>query len=243
MNFSALRNARLFFDTYLPRAAGERVVEIGAEDVGGSIRWAAPGNVAFVAVDFQPGRGSDVVLEDPYRLPLATRSVDVCVSSSVFEHSEMFWLLFMEIIRTLKPGGLFYLNVPTNGAYERRPVDCWRFYPDSGKALVKWAAYCGVSVALLESFVSAQARDVRNDCVAVFVKDAATAHRHPRRMLDRKADFANGHVFGARGVRNYQSRSEDMRRIAALSAELGRPLPSFADPWRGHDPRRPSGTA
>jgi SAM-dependent methyltransferase len=71
-----------------------------------------------------------------YKLPFADGSVDVVLSSSCFEHSEFFWLLFLEILRVLRPEGLFYLNAPSNGPFHRYPVDCWRFYPDSGNALV-----------------------------------------------------------------------------------------------------------
>lgn len=222
MHPSALQNARLFFETYLSRGAGERVVEIGAQNVNGSIRDVAPRAVSYLGVDFVPGNGVDVVLADPYVLPFPDASVDVCVSSSVFEHAEMFWLLFLEILRVLKPGGLFYLNAPSNGVFHRYPVDCWRFYPDSGKALVKWAERSGVSVAMLESYTSLQDRDVWNDFVAVFVKDAATAGRHPRRILDRKTDVLNGQRLGVDGFVNYQARTEDHARLAGAQ-----------DPWQG----------
>ena len=46
------------------------------------------------------------MLTDPYHLPFESNSLDVVVSSSCFEHSEMFWLLFLEIMRVLKPEGL-----------------------------------------------------------------------------------------------------------------------------------------
>lgn len=217
MHPSAMLNAQLFFRTYLPQGSGERVVEIGAQDVNGSLREVATSNVAYVGVDFVKGKGVDVVLEDPYKLPFDSDSVDVCLSSSVFEHSEMFWVLFLEIVRILKPGGLFYLNVPSNGAFHRYPVDCWRFYPDSGRALVNWAKRSGASVAMLESFVSAQDRDMWNDFVAVFVKDERLASRHPRRILDTKTDFTNGQLLGADRFTNFREFPEDLAKLMALS--------------------------
>ncbi|MGE6235200.1 hypothetical protein, partial [Aeromonas media] len=67
-----------------------------------------------------------------------------------------------------------YMNVPSNGYIHRYPVDCWRFYPDSGKALETWGRRCGYGVTLLESFTSAQfshlQEDRWSDYIAVFAK-------------------------------------------------------------------------
>ena len=70
-------------------------------------------------MDFQQARGVDVVLDDPYKLPLDDASVDIVVSSSCFEHSEMFWLVFLEVMRVLKSDGLFYLNAPSAGSFHQ----------------------------------------------------------------------------------------------------------------------------
>src|SRR5690606_22164720 len=102
----------------------------------------APANVTYIGLDFEKAKGVDVLLTDPYTLPFENESVDVVVSSSCFEHSEMFWLVFAEILRILKPNGLVYLNAPSNGVVHRYPVDCWRFYPDAGEALATWGKRC-----------------------------------------------------------------------------------------------------
>jgi len=134
---TAIANARLFYATYLEGAGPVTVVEIGSQNVNGSIKEHFPG-VAYVGVDFAPGKDVDVVLEDPYRLPFPDDHADAIVTSSCFEHSEFFWLTFVECARVLKPGGLMYLNAPSNGPVHGYPVDCWRFYPDAGRALAKW---------------------------------------------------------------------------------------------------------
>ena len=64
-------------------------------------------------------KASIIVLEDPYKLPFDSDSVDIVICSSCFEHSEMFWLLFLEVMRILKPTGLFYMNAPSNGAFHK----------------------------------------------------------------------------------------------------------------------------
>src|SRR3954466_617878 len=171
MHPTAIQNARHFFDCYAPGfapRAGVRVIDIGAQDVNGSLRATCPAGFEYVGVDFVAGKGVDVVLDDPYRLPFADASVDIAVSSSCFEHCEMFWVLFLEVLRVLKPRGLFYLNIPSNGEFHRGPVDCWRFYPDSGRSLVACARRNGIPAALLESYTSSQVRDQWNDFVAVF---------------------------------------------------------------------------
>ena len=40
-------------------------------------------------------------------------SIDIVVSISTFEHTEFFWETFLEILRVLKPNGLFFLNAPS----------------------------------------------------------------------------------------------------------------------------------
>jgi SAM-dependent methyltransferase len=154
MHLSAMNNCKSFFQTYaefFPSDKSTKVVEIGSQDVNGSLRSVAPDAFDYIGVDFQAAKGVDVVLTDPYSLPFASESVDMVLSSSCFEHSEMFWLVLLEIMRVLKPRGLFYLNVPSAGSFHRYPVDCWRFYPDSGRALVQWSKRSGGNAELLES--------------------------------------------------------------------------------------------
>ncbi len=215
MHPSAMRNGQLFFDTYASRLAQGVVVDIGAQDVNGSLRTVCPPQLQFIGVDFVPGRGVDVVLDDPYRLPFDDASVDVVVSSSCFEHSELFWVLFLEIMRVLKSPGLFYLNAPSNGTFHRYPVDCWRFYPDSGRALVTWAQRNGVDACVLESYVSRQDNAVWSDFVSVFLKGSAHAGLFPARITQVFKDFYNGQVLGDATFLNPQEYPEDLQRLYA----------------------------
>jgi SAM-dependent methyltransferase len=219
MHPSAMANARAFFDCYFPSISSDavKVVEIGSQNVNGSIREVCPESYEYIGLDFQEAPGVDIVLTDPYVLPLGDESVDVVVSSSCFEHSEMFWLVFIEILRVLKPRGLFYLNAPSNGVYHRYPVDCWRFYPDSGKALVTWARRNGISVALLESYTSEQVEDVWNDFVAVFLKDERYAEKFQNRIVKQRDDISNAYVYGMDELIKPTESPEDLRRLAVIS--------------------------
>lgn len=208
MHSTAMRNGERFFRTYLPFIENPTIVDIGAQDVNGSLRSVAGEGVNFIGVDFVAGAGVDVVLEDPYKLPLETASADVVVSTSCFEHSEMFWVLFLEVLRVLRPDGLFYLNAPANGPFHRYPVDCWRFYPDSGHALVKWARMNGVAAAVVESFVAEQQEGRWNDCISVFIKDEALIAKFPNRMLG-QGGFTNGRLHGNEALINEREGTED----------------------------------
>ncbi len=209
MHPTALISGKQFFDLYCENLAGAVVVDVGSQNVNGSLKDVVPSSLKYVGVDFAAGKGVDIVLDDPYKLPFSDESVDVVVCSSCFEHCEMFWLLFLEILRILKPRGLFYLNIPSNGMVHRYPVDCWRFYPDSGRALVSWARRNGLAPVLLESFTSKQYQGVWNDFVAVFLKDARYLDRYPKRMIDARLDYYNGYAIENSSLRFPEVLSED----------------------------------
>ena len=215
MHPTAMQNCQQFFATYAGafHDAHTRVIEIGSQDINGSLRACCPSRFEYCGVDFVAGKGVDVVLDDPYVLPFDTTSVDIVVTSSCLEHSEMFWVLFLEAMRILRPHGLLYVNVPSNGEFHRFPVDCWRFYPDSGPALVTWAKRNGLNPALLESYTSEQIGDVWNDYVAVFVKDEREAPRHAGRILEGRVDLFNGRLLGTEGLVNYRFMPEDRRKL------------------------------
>ncbi len=124
----------------------------------------------------------------------------------------MFWLVFLEALRVLKPSGLLYLNVPSNGSYHRYPVDCWRFYPDAGVALEAWGRRSGLRVKMLESFVGRQKGAGWDDFVAIFLKDEGAIAAYPRRILDGYELFSNGRKGADDAIRNQIRASEDQQR-------------------------------
>jgi SAM-dependent methyltransferase len=219
MHPTAMSNCKIFFDTYsdyFSKNKLTKVVEIGSQDVNGSLRLVCPSEFQYTGVDFVPGKGVDIVLSDPYSLPFDNESADIVLSSSCFEHSEMFWVVFLEIMRVLKPSGLFYLNAPSNGAFHRYPVDCWRFYPDSGDALISWAKRNGINAVLLESYISNQRMDGWNDFVGVFLKNKQFLKMYDRRILDHFNDFKNGKKYGVQEHINKSSEPEDVRKLMAI---------------------------
>ena len=80
------------------------------------------------------GRNVDLVMEQPYSVPIPTGSTDVVISGQVFEHIPFMWASFMELARILRPGGLIFITVPSRG-HRHDVYDCWRIYPDGMRAL------------------------------------------------------------------------------------------------------------
>jgi len=214
MHQTAHNNSYQFFQTYVHPKPPALIVEIGAAGPHPIPRTFAPPTSNYIGIDMVEDKHVNIVLADPYVLPFNDNSVEVVVSVSCFEHSEFVWLLFNEIIRVLRPDGIFYLNAPSNGNFHRYPVDCWRFYPDSAKALCKWANRSGYNSTVLESFTTGQSlNDVWNDYNVVFLKNADYINAYPDRMINKISNYTNGMVFGSTEVLNFSEYSEDVRRI------------------------------
>jgi SAM-dependent methyltransferase len=210
MHDTALEYGRLFFKTYIDSEKSIKVLDLGFQDVNGSLRSVAPKKAEYIGVDFADGMGDDIKITEPYKLPFEDNFFDVAVSSSCFEHSEFFWLSFLELLRVLKLDGLLYINAPSNGSFHRYPVDCWRFYPDSGIALQNWAHRNGLNdAALLESFIGIQKNDIWNDFVAVFIKSKKHAPYFEKRMINTLTEYSNGHLKGSEKILNLEDQPFD----------------------------------
>ena len=153
------------------------VVELGAYAVNGSLRASCPPNACYIGLDLEHGPSVDVVVKAREPLPIRTGFADVVISSSQMEHDPLFWQSFLELVRITKPGGAIYMSAPSNGFYHTYPADCWRFYPDAGKALADWARTSGYDISLIESFTAERQGDLWNDFVCVYRvgADAGTA--------------------------------------------------------------------
>lgn len=186
MHTSAMNTGKLFFENYCNRD-NLKIVEIGSKNENGSLRDVAPKNCTYTGVDFSLGNGVDYVLTDPYKFPFLDNTFDVLVTSSCLEHSEMFWVTFLECLRILKPSGLMYCNVPSKDMeYHKYPVDCWRFFPDAGKGLETWAKQNGYNPLVLETYITKPTYinhdDYVYDWVCIYVKDATFENFYKTRI-------------------------------------------------------------
>jgi SAM-dependent methyltransferase len=150
MHPSAMDLGRLLFSTH--GVGLRRVGDIGSLDVNGSLRSLCPEGVEYIGIDLAPGKGVDLVLDDPYQYPFPDAHFDMMVSTSCFEHDPMFWLTFLEMLRVVRDDGIIYINAPSSGSYHTHPWDNWRFYPDASLAMEMWGRRSGYPVHALESF-------------------------------------------------------------------------------------------
>lgn len=141
MHLSSMQHMNRLVDTHLDPSRSLRVLDLGSYDVNGTYRtlFNNPG-WTYTGLDLSPGPGVDIVLADPYRFPLRSGTFDLVVSGQAFEHVEMFWQSWLEMLRVTREDGLIFLVAPSRGPEHRFPQDCWRFYPDGYRALAKWGA-------------------------------------------------------------------------------------------------------
>jgi SAM-dependent methyltransferase len=203
MHLTAEQNAKRFFNTYVNKKNEDiKILEIGSYIGGFSIRSLTNDKTNYIGVDLTSGPGVDIVLENQYVLPFEDNYFDFVISSSCFEHSEFFWLTFLEIIRVLKPDGLFYLNAPSNGMFHRYPVDCWRFFPDSGLALANWGKKNNFNCEVIEQYTSDKENDIWSDYVCIFIKDILEIKKYEDRIIDNFNNYTNGSTYPNKTLKN-----------------------------------------
>jgi SAM-dependent methyltransferase len=178
---SAARIGKLFFDTYSENFIKNSSIKSIVLEVGCGPDETLKNKSLEMGFEY---KGVDQVHtdnpDDIYKLPFEDGSVDIVVSSSCFEHDCFFWVTFLEIMRVLKPKGLFYLNAPSTGGYHCHPIDCFRYYPDAGFALEKWGKKNRMNVKLLIS--GTDRTESWNDYVAVFLRDIKYQDEFTRQM-------------------------------------------------------------
>lgn len=132
-------------EQYMPKGTRYRVVDFGSRVSPRSqgvthAQLLAEHDCEIVGVDVRAGRNVDVVMEQPYRIPLKSNSADVVITGQTFEHIPFFWASILEIARVLRPNGYLFLTVPSRGHVHAKQ-DCWRYYPDG---LAAMAAFAGL---------------------------------------------------------------------------------------------------
>lgn len=167
MHNSAYNCAQNFYDKYLSNTKKLIVVDFGSYDHNGSLKPIFQ-NHHYLGLDIENGPNVDLVVH-ARKTPFFPDSVDVIVSSSCFEHDQLFWVTFLEMCRMLKPNGYIYINAPSKGKYHAYPIDCWRFKLDSWKALETWANINNYNIQLLESYIDENDPEW-HDSVGIFKK-------------------------------------------------------------------------
>lgn len=176
MHASSFENMRTCVRRYVhPVAEGTRrcVLDLGGANVNGSYSDLFPASqFEYIGADIVAAPGVSLVLADPYVIPLPDESVDFVLSGQMLEHCEFFWRIFAEMVRVLKPSGYIFLIAPSAGPIHNFPVDCYRFYPDSYRALAK-AQGCHLIDVWLDE------RGPWRDLTGVFAKNPQAARQTP----------------------------------------------------------------
>lgn len=153
MHQGSFDKMKAFRDGYLPeyRDSPLEILDIGSQIVTerqlnyrplfGSPPW------SYTGMDIEAGENVDVVVRNPYDWKeIPAESFDVVLSGQTLEHVKFFWVTVLEIVRSLKEGGVACLIAPGAGEEHRFPVDCWRFYRDGMAALCEYAGARTVEV-------------------------------------------------------------------------------------------------
>jgi len=208
MHDTAMEIGCLVMNRYsdLPKA---KVLELGSYDVNGSLRIYAPETTEYVGLDLEAGPGVDFVVEPGKPWPVEDDYFDLVLASSVFEHDPMFWLTFLQMVKKARTDGFIYVSAPSNGSVHRYPEDHWRFYPDSGLALERWAVSQGEPVVLVESFTAGRKGDEWNDFVAVFRK-GKSRQSLPKKFVYQQVRSFNALTWNKKELINPSTKTEDM---------------------------------
>lgn len=210
MHDTALEIGQLAIEMYAKN--GARILEIASTDVSDSLKRLAPNNCSYMRVAPELGKGIDRVFDAGKPLPFEDETFDLVIVSSVFGQDPVFWETFLDLARLTCKGGHIYINSPSNGSILRRPEDIWRFYPDAGKALERWAGSRDLSVFLIESFIARRKNDHWNDFVAVF-RRGVKPKTPPKRFLHTASDGENVWTLGAEVIQKPVAATEDMRLL------------------------------
>lgn len=221
MHDSSFFNLKHFFKEYYFDKSNEKLIilDIGSQtsDIDKLKRWKEifPKKSTYLGVDLVDANNVDIVLEDPYVYPFNDNYADIIIANSIFEHSEFFWVLFLELLRVLKQDGILYINAPSNGDFHRGShVDVYRFYPDAGKALEKWGKDNNYkNLKMLESYTSIQMSKKWNDFVTIYLKDEKFITKYPYRIVEKYDFFTNGKSDKSDKFINYQVLTQDHQEL------------------------------
>ncbi|MGF1569124.1 MAG: glycosyltransferase [Nodosilinea sp.] len=102
--------------------ANQQVLEVGSQNINGTVRDFFPENTTYLGIDIGPGKDVDLVIPgELIQLPPAW--ADVAISTECFEHASTWPQILENMIRITKPSGLVLLTFagfgrPTHGTLD-----------------------------------------------------------------------------------------------------------------------------
>ncbi len=98
------------------------ILEVGSQDINGSVREYFPSNSNWLGIDIGPGKGVDLVIPGEL-IQLPDGWSDISISTECFEHTENWSNILLNMIRITKPDGLVIVTCagigrPTHGTID-----------------------------------------------------------------------------------------------------------------------------
>lgn len=111
--------------------ANKSILEVGSQDVNGSIRSLVHNPKQYLGVDMTPGPGVDrMVNVQDLETTFGPNSWDVVISTEMLEHVQDWKHAIHAMKAVLRPGGLLILTTRRPGFPRHcHPYDHWRFTP------------------------------------------------------------------------------------------------------------------
>jgi len=99
-----------------------RVLEVGSQNINGTVRGYFPNAIEYLGIDI--GRGQDVDWVAPGELlQLPDAWADITVTTECLEHCKMWEEVFLNMIRMLRPSGLFLMTCASVGRATHGTLD------------------------------------------------------------------------------------------------------------------------
>jgi len=108
--------------------------------------------------------------------------------------------------------------MPSQGTFHRYPLDAFRFYPDAGLALEKWANRNNAKVRLIESFTTLPTNEVWADFVAIF--SGRIVEISESKYIGSQLSGENWIVDGNLVEHTYQELPIELRRLKQLENRI-----------------------
>jgi SAM-dependent methyltransferase len=103
------------------------IYDIGAKDARAKYFGGPPLGARIICTDIRPGIGVDIVADAQNMPQILSESADCVLLISVLQHIPSPHKAVDEAFRVLRPGGIFYVNVPFIFFYHCDPEDYNRF--------------------------------------------------------------------------------------------------------------------
>ncbi len=92
-------------------------LDIGSLDINGNNQYLFDSDCLYLGLDLAPGRNVDLITP-AHNLKLPDCTFDVIISTECLEHDKFYIKTLNNIVRLLKPGGLFLMSCATTGRPE-----------------------------------------------------------------------------------------------------------------------------